>query len=197
MKQEVKVIRDIDLIKLCVEDTRSKILSLLRVRDMSISQLAEALDKDQSTIYRHLKKLEKVGYVEVSGERKVHHIPEKMYGRTATIFIFSPSDGPLGKEDTINSWEIQHNFNAERIIKSMTALGYDIEVSEEHIENLSSFFFKLDEMTDEVIERSQDKLSNINHPTFLRLKLLIFILEIMGNETRYEEAKNILDMFCK
>lgn len=194
MKKEVKVIRDTPSIKICVEDTRSKILSLLRVRDMSISQLAEALDKDQSTIYRHLKKLQNAGYVEISGKRKEHHIPEKLYGRTASIFILSPTDGDTDDESISKSWQRRHT---ERVAKLMEILGYDVDISEELIEDLASFFSMLDKTTDELIERSQDKISEMNYPTLLRLKLLLFILEIMDNDDVKEEAERILNSFTK
>lgn len=198
MKKEVIVVRDLNSIKLCVEDTRSEILSLLRVRDMSISQLAEALDRDQSTIYRHLQKLKKAGFVEEAGKRKVHHIPEKLYSRAASVFIFSPTDDSvLHEKDSISSWDIQHNFNAQRIISLMNTLGYEVDDTEENIDKLSIFFSNLDEKTSELIEEFQDELSGINFPTILRLKLLLFIYEVMDNKERNREAKDIFKMFKK
>ena len=65
MKKDVKVVRDPDKLRVSLEKNRSQILALLRVKDMTISQISEALNKDQSTVYRHIKKLEEADLVEV------------------------------------------------------------------------------------------------------------------------------------
>ena len=88
--KEIEVVDDPEVIKLIIEDTRSKILRLLRFRDMTISEISSILNKDVSTIFRHIKKLEKYGIVKVTGERKVHNVPEKIYGRTVRTIIFAP-----------------------------------------------------------------------------------------------------------
>ncbi|MFO8110567.1 MAG: winged helix-turn-helix domain-containing protein [Thermoplasmata archaeon] len=195
MRRDIMVVSDKDMIKMCIEDTRMKIISLLRVRNMSISQLSRTLEKEPSTIYRHLKKLERSGFVMVCGERKVHHIPEKLYGRTADSFVFTPIHGKAGDDGSETDWNAQYNHTVHRIIEAMDVLGYEIEASEEHIENLSMFLFNLDEMIGELVERSQDKLPNINPVGVIRLKLLFFILEFMENEDCREDIKKIVDMF--
>ncbi|WP_366078442.1 winged helix-turn-helix domain-containing protein, partial [Thermococcus sp.] len=40
------------------DDTRFKILQLLRQRPMTIKELSDALERDRTTIYRHIKILE-------------------------------------------------------------------------------------------------------------------------------------------
>lgn len=175
MKKDVKIIRDIDAIKMSVESTRSKILSLLRVNDMTISQLAEALNKDQSTIYRHIKKLEGSGFIEVCGERKIHHIPEKKYGRTANIFLLSPRN--LDGEESANiavKWEREH---AERLMELIEIIGYDVH-QEMLVDNITDFFTKLNNIIENKLEGLDTEMGEINYPRLLRLKLLLFLVEI-------------------
>ncbi|MFO7991265.1 MAG: winged helix-turn-helix domain-containing protein [Thermoplasmata archaeon] len=189
MKKDVKIIRDIDAIKMSVESTRSKILSLLRVNDMTISQLAEALNKDQSTIYRHIKKLEGSGFVEVCGERKIHHIPEKKYGRTANIFLLSPRD--LDSDESANiamKWEREH---AERIMDLIEIIGY--ETNEEMlVDNLTDFFTKLNNIIEDKLEGLDTDMGEIDYPRLLRLKLLLFLLEIAKDDDLNEMKDQIV-----
>ncbi|NPA76087.1 MAG: ArsR family transcriptional regulator [Euryarchaeota archaeon] len=88
--KEIEIVDDPDMIKIIVEDTRTKILRLLRFRDMTISEMASILNKNVSTIFRHVKKLEEAGLVKVTGERKVRKVPEKLYGRTVRTIFLAP-----------------------------------------------------------------------------------------------------------
>ena len=88
--KEIEIVDDPDTIKIIVEETRSKILRLLRFRDMTISEMSSILNKNISTVFRHVKKLEKAGLIEIKGERKIHNVPEKMYGRKAKTILLAP-----------------------------------------------------------------------------------------------------------
>lgn len=59
---KVKVITDPEVIKLMLEDTRRKILQLLRNREMTISQLSEILGKTPQTIYTTSRNSRKQGW---------------------------------------------------------------------------------------------------------------------------------------
>ena len=138
MKEDVQLIHDSERIRILLEETRKNILNLLKIEDMSISQLAEGLGKDRSTIYRHVKKLEEYGYVELKGERIVNNVPGMIYGRTAKIFLpcprsMEPSDPIL---ESLN-WEEE---NAVQILGCLKTLGYDFEISGKMIDDICNFF---------------------------------------------------------
>lgn len=193
MKKDVKVIHDLDSIKICIEDTRSKILSLLRVNDMTISQLAEALNKDQSTIYRHIKKLEEAGFVIVSGERKVHHIPEKKYGRTAGIFLLAPkSMESKGSPEIALEWERKQ---VEKIVNILKMVGYDCEEDEEVISDLTELFAGLTEKVKLNLDNIDEEVGEITFPTLFRLQLILSLLEIENDDEFQERMTNILSSF--
>ncbi|WP_456369043.1 ArsR family transcriptional regulator [Thermococcus sp.] len=86
---KVKVITDPEVIKLILEDTRRKILALLRNREMTISQLSEILGKTPQTIYHHIEKLKEAGLVEVKRTEMKGNLVEKYYGRTADAFYIN------------------------------------------------------------------------------------------------------------
>lgn len=195
MKKDVEVVRDPESIKIGIEDTRSKILSLLQVNDMTISQLAKTLDKDQSTIYRHIKKLEDAGFVEKVGEKKEHHIPEKIFGRTAGLFLLSPSTIDTGQpSDMMVKWEKQH---AENIIELLNTMGYKTEDSEELVDDLSDIFIDIKEKVIEPIEDSEDELGEISFPTLLRLELMMYILELNEDKEIKEKLDDLIEEFHK
>jgi len=89
MSKKVKVITDPKVIKLMLEDTRRKILQLLRNREMTISQLSEILGKTPQTVYHHIEKLKEAGLVEVKRTEMKGNLVEKYYGRTADAFYIN------------------------------------------------------------------------------------------------------------
>lgn len=193
MRKDVEIIRDPKAIKIGVEDTRGKILSLLRVDDMTITQIAEALSKDQSTIYRHIKKLEEAGFIEVCGERKEHHIPEKLYGRTASLFLLSPRTMEAGESEEIElSWEKAH---AEKIMDIMNKLGYENDRSEDLVEDLSELFARLCDIMNKTIENTEKDIGEMDYPMLVRLRLLFYLLEIEENPELKEKTKKIISRF--
>ncbi len=192
MKKEVKVVRDPEDVKLALEDTRSDILSLLKVKDMTLSQMTDSLGKDHSTIYRHVKKLEEAGYLEEVGEQKDHHIPKKIYSRTANAFLLNPSSIDEGETtDLMIEWERKH---AERILDFLSILGYSIEEDEkeELIDDLSSLFIDLKESVIEPIEESEDEIKEISFPLLMRLEVLMYLLEKKKNENIEKRFEDIL-----
>jgi len=186
MKSDVKVVRDPDHVKVAIEDTRSDILSLLRVNDMTITQLAENLNKDHSTIYRHIKKLEDAEYIEEIEQMKENHIPKKVYTRTADAFLLSPTSIDGGEpSDLTMDWERE---NAKKILELLEIMGYSVDEDEEEtIDILSNIFAELKEKVSDPIEEAEDEIGEISFPILMRLELLMFLLEKRKDEEIEEE----------
>lgn len=66
---------------------RARIVSLLRERAASTTELATALETPKGTVGHHLKVLESAGLVRVVRTRKVRALTEKYYGRVARLFV--------------------------------------------------------------------------------------------------------------
>jgi len=129
--KEIEIVDDPEKIKIIIEETRSKILNLLRFRDMTISELASILNKDISTVFRHIKKLERAGFVKVTGERRLHNVPEKIYGRTARTFILAPES--YKKDVAIEKFSKKR---METLIKALKSIGYTVKNKRELMELL-------------------------------------------------------------
>ncbi len=72
--------------ELMADDTRRRMIHLLKVREMTVSQLAEALNKTPQNIYHHIRKLVEGGLIEVTREEKIENFIERYYRATAEIF---------------------------------------------------------------------------------------------------------------
>jgi DNA-binding transcriptional ArsR family regulator len=88
-----RVIRDPDAIELLGDETRRRVIYLLRARELTISQMAEELGLTPPAIYHHIKKLLAAGMVEVSKEERVENFIEIYYRATAEVFEFSYGTG--------------------------------------------------------------------------------------------------------
>jgi DNA-binding transcriptional ArsR family regulator len=83
-----KYIRDPRAFEVVADETRRKMIYLLRAKEMTVSQLAETLGKTPQAIYHQIKKLVEVGLVEVAREERVDHFIETYYRAAAEVFEF-------------------------------------------------------------------------------------------------------------
>jgi DNA-binding transcriptional ArsR family regulator len=79
------------------DDTRARIVLLIRERATSITELADALSSPKGTVGHHVKVLEQAGLIRVIRTRKVRALTEKYYGRVARLFVLR-SDESLPDE---------------------------------------------------------------------------------------------------
>ncbi|ASJ09801.1 transcriptional regulator [Thermococcus sp. P6] len=155
---KVKVITDPEVIKLILEDTRRKILGLLRNREMTISQLSEILDKTPQTIYHHIEKLKAAGLVEVKRTEMKGNLVEKYYGRTADAFYINLYLGDeelryLARSRLKTKLEVfkalGYSFDDEELLNTMdgllkkehefkTEISHEIEKNEEAVREFSN-----------------------------------------------------------
>src|SRR5215831_17187099 len=88
-----QIIKDPSAIELLGDDTRRRVIYLLRARGWTISQMAEELGLTPPAIYHHIKKLLGAGMVEVAREERVENFVEIYYRATAEVFEFSYGTG--------------------------------------------------------------------------------------------------------
>jgi DNA-binding transcriptional ArsR family regulator len=93
-----KYIRDPKAFEVLADETRRRMIYLLRAKDQTVSQLAEALGKTPQAIYHQIKILLDVGLVEVAKEERVEHFIETYYRAAAEVFEFTHGE-KLGREE--------------------------------------------------------------------------------------------------
>ncbi|MGZ4396493.1 MAG: ArsR/SmtB family transcription factor [Gaiellaceae bacterium] len=85
---DVLVVREPEQLRALGDDLRSRLVILLRDRAYSTTELATKLGLPKGTVGHHVKVLEKAGLVQVVRTRQVRALTEKLYGRTARLFLF-------------------------------------------------------------------------------------------------------------
>lgn len=114
------------------DETRRKIIFLLRDNELTVKEIASRLGLTTQNIYHHIGRLQEAGLVRVIEERLSGHLIERFYTVTADTFIYN--------EDRMEENEYQSSFD---ILNGLNELGIGVEVSEENAERLS----KLHEMS--------------------------------------------------
>jgi len=91
MDREPKMIQAIsrDAFKLLEDETRRRIVFMLRDSPMTVKEIADKLGLTPQNIYHHMNKLQDAGVVELSYERRNGHMIESHYSVPADTFIYS------------------------------------------------------------------------------------------------------------
>ncbi len=173
-RAETLVLKDPEKIKVVVDETRRNILSLLRFNDLTVSQIADILQKDQSTIYRHMNKLEEAGFVEVRGEKKTYHIPEKVYSRTAHFFVLAPET-----EETSRILETYSAKRMEQLYHLMEKMGARIKITKDVVTEGRRFLAALRSELYREYEEIDEPLDII---MLKKLELFLILLRMEENE---------------
>lgn len=125
--KERKAIKDPGAIQLLADETRMKMIYLLRAKEMTVSQIAAELGLTPQTIYHHIKRLKEADMVEVSREERVEHLVESYYRATAGMFFFT--DGSCS-EDLGNRERVQSALN------TLSSLGFGIDPDEKQVSSV-------------------------------------------------------------
>jgi DNA-binding transcriptional ArsR family regulator len=112
-----KVIKDPDAFRLLGDETRRRIIYLLRAKEMTVSQIAGELNLTPQAIYHHIRKLRDAGMVEVAREERVDHFIETYYRATAEIFNMSHGSG---------SSTAYHEEKAAESLKALSKIGLTV-----------------------------------------------------------------------
>ena len=136
------------------DETRRKMIYMLRAKEMTVSQLAGELGGTAQAIYHQIKILLENGFVEVAKEERVGHFLETYYRATAEVFEFSHGNNP-GKvfqrqlkdvAELLNRLGLKMNADEEILSKAaklegkISALGMRPDL-EEKVQQLSDVGF--------------------------------------------------------
>jgi DNA-binding transcriptional ArsR family regulator len=88
-----KVISNPEAFQLLADETRRKMIYLLRAKEMTVSQIAESMNLTPQAIYHHIRKLKDVDMIEIAKEERVGHFIETYYRSTAEVFHLSHGVG--------------------------------------------------------------------------------------------------------
>jgi len=126
------VIREPEAFQLLADETRRKILYLLRVKDMNVNQLADELGLTSQAVYHHIRKLLKGKMVEVTKEERVGHLIESYYRATAEDFLLST--GKIKAESVRDKAMVKEQMT--NVLKAYRKFGLDIKYDDSNISKL-------------------------------------------------------------
>lgn len=132
-----KVIKDPEAFRLLADETRRRVIYLLRAKDMTVSQIAAELNLTPQAIYHHIRKMRDTGLVEVAREERVDHFIETYYRATAEIFNFSHGEGmpqAFAEEKT------------RETLKAMSKIGLNVRTDPEVVSRIVELGKKMEQL---------------------------------------------------
>ena len=135
----MKMITDPESFQLLADGTRRKMVFLLRVKDMTVSQIAAELNLTPQAVYHHIKKLQKADLVEVSREERLGHLIESYYRATAESFYLSM--GSTGRSSSSRKIAIEQ---VKMALDMLPKLGFKLDYTEDQVAKLVDIRSKIE-----------------------------------------------------
>lgn len=157
-----KTITDPEAFQLLADETRRKIVFLLRVKEMTVSQIAADLNVTPQAVYHHIKKLLKADLVEVTREVRVDHLIESYYQTTAETFNCTVGKTSSGAKTLKEQTSIA--------LKALKALGFKIEYDEKAISRLAEIQVEQEDCCGS--GKFEDKISEMDDVDFLTKQMV-------------------------
>ncbi len=128
IKMPLKEVK-LEAFKLLGDETRRKIMLLLRDKELNVCAVANELKMTPQTIYHHMKKLEHAGLIQVTCEKRCGHLIESYYQATAENFICCTGKikGETPQEDFVDA------------LDGLNMIGFKMEANGEVRSKLKDF----------------------------------------------------------
>jgi len=135
------VIKEPEAYQLLADETRRKILYLLRVKEMTVSQIAAELGVTSQAIYHHIRKLLKGKMVEVVREERIGHLIESYYRATAEDFLLS--HGKISSQSLHDKKLAKEQVTT--VLNALNTIGFNLKFDENKISQLVDLRVGLDQ----------------------------------------------------
>lgn len=128
-----KFFTDPKAFEVLADETRRKMIYMLRAKEQTVSQLAEALGKTPQAMYHQIKILLERGFVEVAREERVEHFIETYYRATAEVFEFSHGE----------KVSVETQRELKDVMEVLPRLGLRVEADDETLARVAELEAKL------------------------------------------------------
>ncbi len=171
----VKMLTDPAAMELLGDETRRRIIYLLRARELTISQIAEELRMTPQAIYHHIKKLVPAEMVEVAREERVDNFIETYYRATAEVF--SLSWGTSGKN------QAQAEQRMRDTLLSLDKLAIRVRVEEDKVAQIIKTQGKIETYGNkEDLEEKVSKLDGVDFIGKQELASVAFMISLTDRQ---------------
>jgi DNA-binding transcriptional ArsR family regulator len=176
----VKTISDPEAFKIAADETRRKMLFLMRAKEMTVSQIAQELNLTPQTVYFHIKKLVEADMVEVSREVRIDHLIESYYQATAEVFHFTVGRTTNSKETLMET--------IESVLNALKRIGFKVEYDKKTVNQLAGLQMKLQDCCGaKEYEEEIEKLEDVDFFVKQDLQEYISILSMSDEEMKKED----------
>ncbi|MGC8663131.1 MAG: winged helix-turn-helix domain-containing protein [Thermoplasmata archaeon] len=173
--KDLEVIYDPPIIKIAMEKTRNAILQALKIREMSIEDLSFLLDKDPSTVYRHVKKLEEAGLILPAKKEKRKKGYTTLYERTAKNFIISTDS--FFKDQYLKDLKEKKKYLVSGIMEKIGFKIKDENTFEKYFYEINKYSF------DKLIEYNKD----LDFNTLREIYTILSIIYVQENNINFKD----------
>jgi DNA-binding transcriptional ArsR family regulator len=171
------VIREPEAFQLLADETRRKILYLLRVKEMTVNQLAGELALTSQAVYHHVRRLLKGKMIEVTREERVGHLIESYYQATAEDFLLST--GKVKAESVHNRGLVKDQMST--IFNAFKKLGLNLDVDEKKISRVVDLWAELQEGHSCTVKPGiEDEVWNMDELSLLEKSMTCEIIAILS-----------------
>jgi DNA-binding transcriptional ArsR family regulator len=152
----LKVVTDPKAFELLADETRRRIIYLLRAKELTVSQIAEQLDKTPQAIYHHIRKLLECGLVDVAKEERLGHFIETYYRASAEVFHLSYGE--------CESEEFAEQRTRDTL-QALEKLGFTVKIDEKTVSRLVELDRKIEQAG--MKREFEEKISELEDVDFL------------------------------
>jgi DNA-binding transcriptional ArsR family regulator len=175
-----KFIRDPNAFELMADETRRRVIYLLRAKEMTVSQLAAELQLTPQAIYHHIRKLLDAGLVEVAKEERVDHFIETYYRAAAEVFEFIHGEGGSEK------------YGEQRVkeaLQALNQLGIQARADDEIVSRMIKISKQMNELA--LTPEMEEKIQKLEGLDFIGKKHVADYLNLLTmSDRQFEEWLN-------
>ncbi len=197
----IKVLKDPDQVNVLQSEIRREILSVLRNGvpkseedgasrryEMTVAEIANALNRTPTSLYHHIELLKSHGLIEVAKEEQRGKCTVTYYRRTAPLFIISHMAIPC-------SLDLENLKKGVRTIKN----ALNLEISEENEEQLVRLMKKIHKIQKETLTKIARLFTGCVEEEHLVRNVLWFMtwLVLPDNPQFLEYRRQILELMSE
>ncbi len=176
-----KLIKGPEAFQILADETRRRIIYLLRAKEMTVSQIAAELGLTPQAIYHHIRKLRDADMVEVAREERVDHFIETYYRATAEIFNLSHGEG-LSAVDA--------EAKAREALLALSKIGFHVRSDPK----VAARIAELEKRMEEIGEKAEhsDAIANLEDVDFFVKQGVVHLAKLISmSDKEFNEYLNL------
>jgi len=180
-----KTITDPEAFQLLADDTRRRIIHLLRAKEYTVAQIASEMGLTPQAIYHHIRKMKDFGLVEVAREERVDHFIETYYRASAEVFYCTHGSG-----DKSCCWD----ETTRDAVKGLGKIGLELNLDEKKMSELLAIRRKIGELgANEELEKNVADLEDVDF--FSKQYLMEYVRVMSMEDGEFEEYLKLQNDF--